>query len=121
MTSAGTSLTPALWRIACDGLQRAFHVSFYPLALLLTLFQADSEQFYGDSGKVKVAARKDMTVLECERLRQLAHKVFLMEGQEGTDEKDAVDYTQDEMRNYVFLLYPKDESVETTIENTTAR
>lgn len=38
-------------------------------------FSPRSESFYGDVAQVKVAARRDATVEESERLRQLAAQV----------------------------------------------
>lgn len=41
----------------------------------MTPFHADSDNFYGDIGHVKVAVRKDCSGIECERLRHLAQQV----------------------------------------------
>lgn len=41
----------------------------------MTPFEANSDNFYGDVGLVKVAVRKDSSGIECERLRQLAQQV----------------------------------------------
>ena len=64
-----------MWHIATTAVQHAFDVTLFCLRQLMTLFHANSDNFYGDIGKVKVAARKDCSGIECERLRQLAQQV----------------------------------------------
>ncbi|ENN76472.1 hypothetical protein YQE_06926, partial [Dendroctonus ponderosae] len=81
---------------------------------LLTLaFKENSDSFYGDLATVKVAARKDSTPTENERLYELAQQVFLMPFQRNCgkctgracecEKGIAIDD-----RSYVFLLYPID-------------
>lgn len=70
-------LTEAMWQIAARGMDRAVDVTTYRVRQLMVLFQANSENFYGDIGQVKVATRKDSTVMECQRLRHLAQQVSI--------------------------------------------
>ena len=64
-----------MWQIVATSLYHAFDVTLYCLRQLMTPFQADSDNFYGDIGQVKVAVRKDCTGIECQRLRDLAQQV----------------------------------------------
>ena len=41
----------------------------------MVVFHPGSHSFYGDVGQVKVAARRDCTVRESDRLKQLAQQV----------------------------------------------
>ena len=80
----------------------------------MTLFQPDSPNFYGDIGQVKVAARRDCTGKDSDRLRQLSHQVFLLDTQRsssggGGGISTAQDGNPDaEDRSFIFLLYPED-------------
>ncbi|XP_018017773.1 brefeldin A-inhibited guanine nucleotide-exchange protein 3 [Hyalella azteca] len=105
--SCGPLLPPQLWDILLAGLIRAVKVSLYPTLQLVSLFRRDSPNFYGDLGRVQVAARRDCTEAHTARLRHLANQVFLLESQhlesvasalyEGSDTED---------RSFIFLLYP---------------
>lgn len=74
--SAGKYFTPDIWDIVCHSLQRTCSISLFSVKQLMMCFHVDSDNFYGDIGEVKVAARYDCTVQESERLRQLAHQVI---------------------------------------------
>ncbi|XP_076307697.1 LOW QUALITY PROTEIN: brefeldin A-inhibited guanine nucleotide-exchange protein 3 [Tachypleus tridentatus] len=113
ITSAAPLFTPDLWTIVCVHLQRAFRVTLQSVRQLMVCFHTDSENFYGDIGQVKVAARRDCTVAESERLRQLAHQVFFLDCQRVTPTSSACESTVDDERSYIFLLHPPD--VESTL------
>ncbi|XP_043191438.1 brefeldin A-inhibited guanine nucleotide-exchange protein 3-like [Amphibalanus amphitrite] len=99
------------WQPVVTALHRALALTLRPLRRLMAAFRVDSENFYGDLGRVKVAARRDCTGRDSDRLRQLAHQVFLLDGQrppvlETSENPDAED------RSYVFLLFGSDEGDE---------
>ena len=75
LLSAGPSFSEPLWRVGGHAVQKALGVTTYNLRLLMALFHPNSDNFYGDIGQVKVATRKDCTVMECLRLRQMAKQV----------------------------------------------
>ncbi|XP_067003777.2 brefeldin A-inhibited guanine nucleotide-exchange protein 3 [Anabrus simplex] len=117
--SAGAVLTPQQWQVTCVALHRACSVSLHCLQQLMVAFRPSSHSFYGDVGQVKVAARRDCTVRESERLKQLAQQVFLLEGQRDlsvspapattvTSVGEGIPGVDGEERSYIFLLYPPD-------------
>lgn len=82
LTSSGPYLTTEQWEVCGVACHRACSNSLQELHQLTMAFSPRSESFYGDVAQVKVAARKDATPEETERLRQLAaqvksRKVFL--------------------------------------------
>ncbi|XP_063904392.1 brefeldin A-inhibited guanine nucleotide-exchange protein 3 isoform X1 [Zophobas morio] len=113
--SAGKVLTPPQWEILVVALHRACTISLNPLHQLTLAFKENSDSFYGDLATVKVAARKDSTVSENERLYELAQQVFLMQCQRNCQKCTGklcecdVNIVIDD-RSYVFLLYPLDMS-----------
>ncbi len=78
LLSTGMILTERMWYMASVCIKHAFDVTLYCLKQLMTPFEANSDNFYGDIGLVKVAVRKDSSGIECERLRQLAQQVRKM-------------------------------------------
>jgi brefeldin A-inhibited guanine nucleotide-exchange protein 3 len=113
--SAGKILTPSQWEILVVALHRACTISLNPLHQLTLAFKENSDSFYGDLATVKVAARKDSTVSENERLYELAQQVFLMQCQRSCQKCSGklcecdINVVIDD-RSYVFLLYPLDMS-----------
>ncbi|XP_042913591.2 brefeldin A-inhibited guanine nucleotide-exchange protein 3-like, partial [Parasteatoda tepidariorum] len=103
--SAGEFLTVDMWDILCLHLKRACKVSLHSVKQLMVCFHVDSDNFYGDVGEVKVAARKDCSLQECERLRQLSHQVFLLECQQSSVIVKP-HCAADDDRSYTFLLFP---------------
>ncbi|XP_008550828.1 brefeldin A-inhibited guanine nucleotide-exchange protein 3 [Microplitis demolitor] len=99
LISSGPLLTAEQWEVCGIACYRACSNSLQELHQLTMAFSPRSESFYGDLAQVKVAARRDATPEESERLRQLSAQVFLM-AEQRTDPT----YTDD--RSYVFLLYP---------------
>ncbi|XP_043482060.1 brefeldin A-inhibited guanine nucleotide-exchange protein 3 isoform X2 [Leptopilina heterotoma] len=108
LVSSGPNLTPEQWEVCGVACYRACSHSLQELHQLTMAFSPRSESFYGDVAQVKVAARRDVSAEESERLRQLASQVFLLEEQRADDTLRSSDG-----RSYVFLLYPQ--SVETTL------
>ena len=98
-------LTPHQLEIIVLGLVRASELSLYPLHQLMASFRPQSVNFYGDIGTVRVAARRDSTVRETNRLRQLAQQMLLLDVQR----EDVPSFQGDpkaEDRSYLFLLQP---------------
>ncbi|KAJ8686702.1 hypothetical protein QAD02_022496 [Eretmocerus hayati] len=101
LVSSGPYLASDQWEVCGIACHRACSNSLQELHQLTMAFSPRSESFYGDTAQVKVAARRDATPEEADRLRQLAAQVLLIDDQrmektsEPTNEK-----------SYVFLLYP---------------
>ena len=76
--STGEVASESVWTVMLSSLQRAMDITLYSLKQLMTPFQEDSDNFYGDVGHVKIAVRKDCSGFECERLRQLAQQVGIL-------------------------------------------
>lgn len=74
--SAGPVFNEEQWTIACLTLHKACVLSFHPLMQLMAAFYPSSQSFYGDMAQVKVAARRDSTVEENCRIKQLSHQVL---------------------------------------------
>ncbi|KAJ8951561.1 hypothetical protein NQ318_020436 [Aromia moschata] len=113
--SAGKFLTISQWEILVVALHRACTISLNPLQQLTLAFKENSDSFYGDLATVKVAARRDSSVSENERLYDLAQQVFLMQTQRycskcqgKTCECEVTKGVVIDDRSYVFLLYPFD-------------
>lgn len=75
LVSSGPLLTPEQWEVCGVACYRACSNSLQELHQLTMAFSPRSESFYGDVAQVKVAARRDATPEESERLRQLAAQV----------------------------------------------
>ncbi|XP_059166369.1 brefeldin A-inhibited guanine nucleotide-exchange protein 3-like isoform X2 [Physella acuta] len=104
LLSAGASMSEQLWQVSAIAVRQALSVTTYNLQLLMALFHPNSDNFYGDIGQVKVATRKDCTVVDCLRLRQMARQVFLLDSQVSS--MPDVQYDTDQDKSFVFLLYP---------------
>ncbi|KAJ8315611.1 hypothetical protein KUTeg_007761 [Tegillarca granosa] len=103
LLSAGGSFTEEMWQIGGIAMQKALDTSTFYIQQLMVLFQINSENFYGDTGQVKVAMRQDSTPMECERLKHLAHQVFLLDSQLSSNEHMSPETEED--KSFVFLLY----------------
>jgi len=75
LVSSGPLLTSEQWEVCGVACYRACSNSLQELHQLTMAFSPRSESFYGDVAQVKVAARRDATPEETERLRQLAAQV----------------------------------------------
>ncbi|CAM1291637.1 KIAA1244 (predicted) [Pycnogonum litorale] len=109
--SLGSVMNEELWTVTCDCLEQAVKITLHSIKQLMVCFDLDSDNFYGDVGHVKVAARRDCLVSESERLRQLAHQVFLLDNQCAANGViiDAMDRSIDEEdRSFIFLIHPPD-------------
>ncbi|KAI4456597.1 guanyl-nucleotide exchange factor [Holotrichia oblita] len=111
--SVGQILTTHQWEILVTAMHRACTISLNPLHQLTLAFKQNSDSFYGDMATVKVAARKDSTVNENERLYELAQQVFLMQSQRNCNKCTGKMCECEQSividdRSYVFLLYPLD-------------
>lgn len=114
--SVGPVLTTNQWDILVTAMHRACAVSLNPLQQITLAFKQNSDSFYGDLATVKVAARRDTTTEESQRLYELAQQVFLMQCQRNCAKcaEKVCDCEQSnngiviDDRSYVFLLYPLD-------------
>lgn len=75
LVSSGPLLTPEQWEVCSIACYHACSNSLQELHQLTMAFSPRSESFYGDVAQVKVAARRDATPEESERLRQLSAQV----------------------------------------------
>ncbi|XP_014205122.1 brefeldin A-inhibited guanine nucleotide-exchange protein 3 isoform X2 [Copidosoma floridanum] len=101
LVSSGPNLSPEQWEVCGVACHRACSISLQELHQLMMAFSERSESFNGDIAHVKVAARRDATLEETKRLRQLAAQVFLMEEQRLEELSEPPDE-----KSYIFLLYP---------------
>ncbi|KAG1677896.1 Brefeldin A-inhibited guanine nucleotide-exchange protein 3 [Nymphon striatum] len=105
--SLGSVMSPELWTVTCSSLNQAMRISLHNIIQLMMCFHTDSDNFYGDIGMVKVAVRRDCLRSESERLKQLAHQVFLLDNQRITSEVIENSHLVDnEDCSYIFLLHP---------------
>jgi brefeldin A-inhibited guanine nucleotide-exchange protein 3 len=107
LLSAGPVFTSEQWEIACLALHRACTISVTSLQQLIVAFNMGSQSFYGDLAQVKVAARRDCTAAENQRLLDLAQQVFLLESQRNLNAAP-MPLDGDDERSFIFLLYPHD-------------
>lgn len=120
--STGRLFNENQWMIACSAIHRASTVTIAPLRQLSFAFHEKSNSFYGDCANVKVAARKDCTIDELNRINALGQQVFLMDGQrdqkdmKGSGQSDNVKVIVDD-RSYSFLLYPLASSFGQNLDN----
>lgn len=75
ITSGAEKFSESQWEIVIMGIARSVELTLYPVHQLMSSFMIGSENFYGDIGTVRVAARRDTTVKETNRIRQLCHQV----------------------------------------------
>lgn len=75
-------------------------------------FYENSNSFYGDVATLKVAARRDCTLEEINRIYSLSQQVFQLDNQnnnlrgDGTSKPSSEIKIINEDRSYAFLLYP---------------
>jgi brefeldin A-inhibited guanine nucleotide-exchange protein 3 len=79
-----------------------------PLRQLSFAFYENSNSFYGDIATLKVAARRDCTLEEINRVYSLSQQVFQLDNQNSRDGNKALSEIKiiNEDRSYAFLLYP---------------
>ncbi|XP_070569103.1 brefeldin A-inhibited guanine nucleotide-exchange protein 3-like [Ptychodera flava] len=112
LLKTGPIFTDDMWTIACKSMQQAVSVSLFSIQQLMTSFHPGSDDFTGDVGQVKVAARRDCSEMESERLRQIAQQVFLLDSQFSTIEAD----DSDDNRSFIFIIYPPDADTTVNID-----
>ena len=95
------------WDLVVSGLVRASEMSLYPAHQLMASFMSGSENFTGDIGSVRVAARRDCTLVETNRIRQLCYQILLMDSQVEDLPRLTANPDQED-RSYLFLLQPLD-------------
>ncbi|XP_071957051.1 brefeldin A-inhibited guanine nucleotide-exchange protein 3-like [Antedon mediterranea] len=110
LLSAGPILTHEMWTFACKGMQQAVETSLHSLKRLMACFHPGSDDFMGDVGQVKVAARRDIKPMDYFRLQHLAQQVFLLECQRSPN----FDVNEESSRSFIFILYPPE--VDTTMK-----
>lgn len=109
IVSAGHVLTAPLWEVACWGLCMANDVTLFALRQLTAAFRPNSETSSGDLARVRVAAIRDSSPGDHQRLTQLAIQVFLLDCQDedcyqGPRRRSDAEEFQDDDRSYIFLL-----------------
>ena len=118
LISAGSQkFSPNQWDIVLTGLVRASELTLYPSHQLMSSFMIGSENFYGDIGSVRVAARRDSTVMETNRIRQLCYQMLLLDYQR-TEIPQVTGNPDLEDRTYLFLLHPLESNEKTAKEET---
>ncbi|XP_063717969.1 brefeldin A-inhibited guanine nucleotide-exchange protein 3-like isoform X3 [Symsagittifera roscoffensis] len=117
LVSSGPNFTEQMWSISCNGLRQAVNISLCFAKKLMEHFNPGSIDFNGDIGVVKVAARRDCSEMECERLQQLAKQVFLLDSQYANlaacNTPTQLEPEADETRSFVFIIYPPNDSSNT--------
>ncbi|XP_021695176.1 brefeldin A-inhibited guanine nucleotide-exchange protein 3 [Aedes aegypti] len=116
--STGHIFNEDQWMVITSAIHRASTVTMAPLRQLIFAFNENSNSFYGDCANVKVAARRDSTLDELQRVHSLAQQVFLMDNQRdmlnskvnnnvggGLNGVNGAGTATDD-RSYSFLLYP---------------
>lgn len=117
--STGTLFNEYQWMIACSAIHRACTVTIAPLRQLSFAFHEKSNSFYGDCANVKVAARRDSSVEELQRIYSLAQQVFLSDNQRepGVKLNNHLDKHLTDDRSYSFLLYPQNNGFNSNLDN----
>ncbi|XP_023334828.1 uncharacterized protein LOC111706238 isoform X2 [Eurytemora carolleeae] len=103
--SQGEYFEESEWELVILSLCRSLQLTLYPVHQLMASFKPGSSRFYGDVGSVKIAARRDSTLKDSNRINQLAHQVLLLEEQRDSGE-NIPGNPDDEDRSYLFLLEP---------------
>ena len=96
------------WLTICSAIHRASTINLAPLRQLSFAFNENSNSFYGDIATLKVAARRDCTLEEINRIYSLSQQVFQLDSQKDSSSNKASSEIKiiNEDRSYAFLLYP---------------
>lgn len=96
------------WLTICSAIHRASTINLAPLRQLSFAFHENSNSFYGDIATLKVAARRDCTLEEINRIYSLSQQVFQLDSQKDSSANKASNEIKiiNEDRSYAFLLYP---------------
>jgi len=97
------------WLTICSAIHRAATINLAPLRQLSFAFYENSNSFYGDVMTLKVAARRDCTLEEINRVYSLSQQVFQLDNQNQRDGMANKSISEikiiNEDRSYAFLLY----------------
>lgn len=95
------------WLTICSAIHRAATINLAPLRQLSFAFHENSNSFYGDIATLKVAARRDCTLEEINRVYSLSQQVFQLDNQKDSSTNKASSEIKiiNEDRSYAFLLY----------------
>ena len=96
------------WLTICSAIHRASTINLAPLRQLSFAFHENSNSFYGDIATLKVAARRDCTLEDINRIYSLSQQVFQLDSQKDASTNKASNEIKiiNEDRSYAFLLYP---------------
>lgn len=107
--SIGYLFNEEQWLSVCSAIHRAGTLNLAPLRQLSFGFYENSNSFYGDIATVKVAARRDCTLEEINRIYSLSQQVFQLDSQKDSTSGNKTSgeiKIINEDRSYAFLLYP---------------
>lgn len=106
--TTGYLFNEAQWLTICSAIHRASTINLAPLRQLSFAFHENSNSFYGDIATLKVAARRDCTLEEINRIYSLSQQVFQLDSQKDSAANKASNEIKiiNEDRSYAFLLYP---------------
>lgn len=104
--SIGYIFSEEHWLTVCSAIHRASTINLAPLRQLSFAFHENSNSFYGDIATLKVAARRDCTLEEINRIYSLSQQVFQLDSQKQVDKASNEIKIINEDRSYAFLLYP---------------
>lgn len=105
------------WLTICSAIHRASTINLAALRQLSSAFYENSNSFYGDIATLKVAARRDCTLEEINRVYSLSQQVFqldnpnIREGVAPTKPTNEIKIINED-RSYAFLLYPNNLSAD---------
>lgn len=94
------------WLTICSAIHRASTINLAPLRQLSFAFYENSNSFYGDIATLKVAARRDCTLEEINRVYSLSQQVFQLDSQKDSSKASNEIKIINEDRSYAFLFYP---------------
>jgi hypothetical protein len=107
--SIGYLFNEEQWLSICSAIHRAGTINLAPLRQLSFAFHENSNSFYGDIATLKVAARRDCTLEEINRIYSLSQQVFQLDSQKDSSNSNKMSgdiKIINEDRSYAFLLYP---------------
>lgn len=104
------------WLSTVSAIHRAGTINLAPLRQLSFAFHENSNSFYGDIATLKVAARKDCSHEEINRIYSLSQQVFQLDSQKDSTNSNKmsseIKIINEEPRSYAFLLYPNSNTVD---------
>lgn len=109
--SIGHLLNESQWLTICSAIHRASTINLALIRQLSLAFYENSNSFYGDFSTLKVAARRDCTLEDINRVYSLSQQVFQLDNQNNNQRVDGTNKSSSEIkiinedRSYSFLLY----------------